>query len=88
MKRRKLESTSPIILPNLDHDWANGKQLSRHQLYLLGRSNQVRQIMTPEIKDIALQVALAEKPVEILEQFLESNSRFSRFAEVLLEVIN
>jgi len=88
MKRQKLESTYSMTLPNLDHDWANGKQVSRHQLYLLERSNQVRQSMTPEIKDIALEVALAEKPVKILEKFLETNSRFSRFAEVLLEVIN
>lgn len=88
MKRRKVESTSPMILPNLEPDWANGKQVSRHQLYLLGRSNQVKQMMSPEIKDIVLQVAAAEKPVKILERFLETDSKFSRFAEVLMEVIN
>jgi len=88
MKRRKVESTSSMILPNFDLKRENGKQVSRHQLYLLERSNQVRQIMTPEMKDIVLQVALAEKPVKILQRFLETNTQFSRFAEVLLEVIN
>jgi len=88
MKRRKVESTFPMILPKLALDPAHAKLVSRHQLYLLERSNPVRRTMTPEIKDMVLQVALAKEPLKTLERCLETNPKFSRFAELILAVID
>jgi len=84
----KVTSQFSMILPNFTAHKAQDKVVSRHQLYLLERSNPVRQSLTPEIKDMILQVALANEPVKILETYLEKDINFSRFTELLLKAIN
>jgi hypothetical protein len=87
-KKMKVTPTHSMILPNFTDAKAQGKVVSRHKLYLLERSNLVRQSLTTEIKDIILKVALADEPVKILEKYREEHINFSEFTELLLKAIN